>query len=98
MTVSVHKPYKGIHNTIAGNIHYYQQLHKKLEQRKAHQESVSLRNELKKKEKLMNYINEYDRIRGQLAKTHLGNGHVPASKDHLRTRKTDLEKIVKGAF
>ena len=49
MTVSVHKPYKGIHNTIAGNIHYYQQLHKKLEQRKAHQESVSLRNELKKK-------------------------------------------------
>ena len=46
----------------------------------------------------MNYINEYDRIRGQLAKTHLGNGHVPASKDHLRKRKADLEKIVKGAF
>ena len=68
MTVSIHNQYKGIHNTIAGNIHYYQRLHKKLEQRKAHQESVSLRNELKKKEKLMNYINEYDRIRGQLAK------------------------------
>ena len=91
--------YKGIHNSIASNPHYYKQLHKKLEQRKAHQESLSLRHELKKKEKLMNYINEYDRIRGQLAKTHLGNnGHAPESKDHLRKRKADLEKIVKGAF
>ena len=75
--------YKGIHTSIASNIHYYKRLHKKLEQRKAHQESVSLRNELKKKERLMNYINEYDRIRGQLAKTHLGNGHVPVSYTHL---------------
>ena len=98
MTVSIHNQYKGIHNAIAGNIHHYKQLHKELEQRKALQESVSLRKELKKKEQLMNYINEYDRIRGQLAKTHLGNGHVPESKDHLRKRKADLEKIVKGAF
>ena len=88
--------YEGIHDSIASNVHWYKRLHKKLEQRKTHQESVNLRNELKQKEKLMNYINEYDRIRGQLAKTHLGNGHVPESKDHLRKRKADLEKMVKG--
>ena len=88
--------YKGIHSTIAGNLHYYKRLHKKLEQRKTHQESVNLRNELKQKEKLMNYINEYDRIRGQLATTRLGNGQVPESQNHLRKIKTDLEKMVKG--
>jgi len=88
--------YKGIHSSIANNINYYKRLHKKLEQRKTHQESLSLRNELKQKEKLMNYINEYDRIRGQLSKTHTGNGHVPESKEHLKKRKADLEKIVKG--
>ena len=46
--------YKGIHSSIANNINYYKRLHKKLEQRKTHQESLSLRNELKQKEKLMN--------------------------------------------
>ena len=88
--------YKGIHSSIANNTNYHERLHKKLEQRKTHQESLSLRNELKQKEKLMNYINEYDRIRGQLSKTHTGNGHVPESKEHLKKRKADLEKIVKG--
>jgi hypothetical protein len=45
----------------------------------------------------MNYINEYDRIRGQLSKTHIGSS-MPESKEHLKKRKQDLEKIVKTNF
>ena len=78
---------KGIHSSVANNVNYYKRLHKKLEQRKTHQESLELVNEWKQKEKLMNYINEHDRIRGQLSKTHTGNGHVPESKEHLKNER-----------
>jgi hypothetical protein len=33
---------------------------------------------------MINYINEYDRIRGQLSKTHIGP-IMPESKHHLKT-------------
>jgi hypothetical protein len=89
--------YKGVNTTIAHHLHYYKHLHKRLEKRKANVENNNLRKEIQEKQKMMNYINEYDRIRGQLSKTHIGTS-MPESKDHLKKRKQDLEKIVKTNF
>jgi DNA repair photolyase len=79
--------YKGVNTTIAHHLHYYKHLHKRLEKHKGNVEN----------NKMMNYINEYDRIRGQLSKTHIGSS-MPESKEHLKKRKQDLEKIVKHNF
>ena len=75
-----------MNTTVAHHLHYYKHLHKSLEKHKAHVENNNLRREVQQKQKMMKYVNEYDRIRGQLSKTHIGN-HVPESKEHLKKRK-----------
>ena len=74
-------------NIIAKKLHYYKQLQRKLDAYNTKASSLTFRKHILERQKLNNYQNEYDKIRGLLSQSTLRN--VP----DLKKRKDDLEKI-----
>ena len=83
-----------LEKAIQNRMKYYKDLKDKLE---IHQTKVglnSLRNQWLRDQKIANYQNEYDRIRGELSKSNLQGKTV----EMLKKRKDMLEKLGSKAF
>ena len=83
-----------LEKAIQNRMKYYKDLKDKLE---IHQTKVglnSLRNQWLRDQKIANYQNEYDRIRGELSKSNLQGKTV----EMLKKRKEMLEKVGAKAF
>jgi len=55
---------------------------------------IAYRNNFLQSQALVNYINEFDRISGELSRTNI----PPATKEHLERRKNRLKGLVKEAL
>ena len=82
-----------LEKAIKNIMQYYKDLKNKLEiQTKV--SSLALRNQWLRDQKIANYQNEYDRIRGELSKSNLQGKTV----EMLKKRKDMLEKLGAKAF
>ena len=82
-----------LEKAIQNRMKYYKDLKDKLEiQTKV--SSLALRNQWLRDQKIANYQNEYDRIRGELSKSNLQGKTV----EMLKKRKDMLEKLGAKAF
>ena len=78
-----------VQHMIARKLHYYKQLQQQIDAHKTKEASIVLRKKWLEKQKLNNYINEYDRIRGMIAQ----NDRKGVSVEHLKKKAGDLEKL-----
>ena len=76
---------------ITNRLHYYKTLKDKLDAQATKASSIALRKQWLEKQKKMNYQNEYDRIRGEIARQTVFRGGTSLSS--LEKRKSDLEKL-----
>jgi hypothetical protein len=78
-----------LQKAISTNLHFYKNLQKKIDAHNTKATSITLRKQWLEKQKVNNYINEYDRIRGILSQSVLGTKNTT----QLEKRKSDLEKL-----
>ena len=78
-----------LQHMIASKLHYYKQLQKQIDAHKTKAASIHLRKQWLERQKLNNYINEYDRIRGMIAQ----NERKGVSVEHLKKKAGDLQKL-----
>ena len=78
-----------LQHMIASKLHYYKQLQKQIDAHQTKEASIVLRKKFLERQKLNNYINEYDRIRGMIAQ----NDRKGVSVEHLKNRKNKLEEL-----
>ena len=74
---------------IARKLHYYKQLQKQIDAHQTKEASIVLRKKFLERQKVANYQNEYDRIRGMIAQ----NDRKGVSVEHLKDKKKELEKL-----
>ena len=74
---------------VANRLHHYKNLKKALEAHETRTASIALRKKWYEKQRHNNYMNEYERIRGELSRSVLKG----ASKAHLERRKKTLETL-----
>ena len=78
-----------LQHMINRKLHYYKQLQKQIDAHQTKASSIEIRKKWLEKQKLNNYINEYDRIRGIIAQ----NERKGVSVEHLKKKAGDLEKL-----
>ena len=78
-----------LNDKIKRNLKYYKQVHEELKARKTKSALIHLRKNWLEKQRVANYQNEYDRIRGILSNSVSGQ----LTKDRLNERKLILEKM-----
>ena len=78
-----------LQHMIASKLHYYKQLQKQLDAHQTKEASIVLRKKFLERQKVANYQNEYDRIRGMIAQ----NDRKGVSVEHLKEKKKELEKL-----
>ena len=74
---------------VANRLHHYKHIKKLLEAHETRTASIALRKKWYDKQSNNNYMNEYNRIRGELSRSVLKG----SSKAHLEKRKTTLEAL-----
>ena len=74
---------------IKNNLAYYKRVQSDIDARKTKASLIMLRRQWVEKQKITNYQNEYDRIRGILSNSVTGE----LTNDKLNKRKVDLEKM-----
>ena len=74
---------------VANRLHHYKHLKKLLEAHETRTASISLRKKWYAKQYHNNYMNEYNRIRGELSKSVLSG----TSKAHLENQRKTLEEL-----
>ena len=74
---------------VANRLQSYKQLQKLLDAHETRTESIALRKKWIQKQKHNNYMNEYNRVRGELSKSVLSG----SSKAHLEKRKKGLQEL-----
>ncbi len=72
-------------NIIAKKLNYYKQLQRKLDAYNTKASSLTFRKHILERQKINNYQNEYDKIRGLLSQSTLRN--VPDLKKERKTLK-----------
>ena len=73
---------------VTNRIHYFEQLQKQIDAHSTKAESIALRKTWLEKQKKINYINEYDRIRSQIAQNQMTGRHgmsEPYLKQKMQT-------------
>jgi hypothetical protein len=83
-----------LESKIKNRMRYYKTLKDKLEIHQTKVALISLRNQWLKNQKIANYQNEYDRVRGELSKSHQQGKTV----EMLQKRKSKLEEMGAKAF
>ena len=78
-----------LQNMIASKLHYYKQLQKQIDAHQTKEASIVLRKKFLERQKVANYQNEYDRIRGMIAQ----NERNGVSVENLKKKAGDLEKL-----
>ena len=76
---------------ITNRLHYYKILKDKLDAQATKASSIALRKQWLEKQKKMNYQNEYDRIRGEIARQTVFRGGTSLAS--LENRKKTLESL-----
>ena len=76
---------------ITNRLHYFKNLQKQLDAQATKASSIALRKRWLEKQKKMNYQNEYDRIRGEIARQTVFHGGT--SLESLKNKKNVLEKL-----
>ena len=76
---------------ITNRLHYYKILKDKLDAQATKASSIALRKQWLEKQKKMNYENEYNRIRGEIARQTVFRGGTSLAS--LEKRKKDLEDL-----
>jgi UDP-N-acetylglucosamine pyrophosphorylase len=76
---------------IAHKLHYYKQLQKQIDAHRTKAASAHLRKQWLERQKVMNYTNEYDRIRGIIAQSVVKHG--PNTVEQLQKRAKKLEDL-----
>ena len=74
---------------IKNRLNYFETLQKKLDAHQTKEASIVLRKKFLERQKVANYQNEYDRIRGMIAQ----NDRKGVSVEHLKNRKNKLEEL-----
>ena len=74
---------------IANKLHYYKQLQKQIDAQQTKASSIKLRKDWLERQKLANYQNEYDRIRGIIEHNRVKG----ISIENLEKRRDDLAKL-----
>ena len=74
---------------IKNNLVYYKRIHDEIKARKTRSSLIHLRKKWLEKQRVSNYQNEYDRIRGILADSKTGD----LTADKLKERSDMLEKM-----
>jgi len=74
---------------VAHKLHYYKQLQKQIDAHQTKAASIQLRKQWLERQKLNNYTNEYDRIRGLIAQ----NIVKGTSVEHLKKRENELKGL-----
>lgn len=74
---------------VANRLHHYKHIKKLLEAHETRTASIALRKKWYDKQSNNNYMNEYNRIRGELSRSVLKG----SSKAHLEKRKKTLETL-----
>ena len=87
--VSMVKPQ--LQQAIKNNLNYYEMVQKKLDLHQTKVASIQIRKKMLERQKVHNYQNEYDRIRGLIAQNIVKHGDH--SLDGLRKREKALEKL-----
>ena len=74
---------------IKNRLNYFETLQKKLDAHQTKASSIEIRKKWLERQKVANYQNEYDRIRGMIAQ----NDRKGVSVEHLKNRKNKLEEL-----
>ena len=74
---------------IKNNLAYYKRVHEEIKARKTRASLINLQKNWLEKQRVSNYQNEYDRIRGILANTKTGD----LTKKALEKRSADLKAL-----
>ena len=74
---------------IKNRLSYFETLQKKLDAHQTKASSIEIRKKWLERQKLNNYTNEYDRIRGMIDQ----NERKGVSVEHLKNRKNKLEEL-----
>ena len=74
---------------IKNRLNYFETLQKKLDAHQTKASSIELRKQWLEKQKLNNYINEYDRIRGMITQ----NDRKGVSVEHLKNRTKNIRRF-----
>ena len=80
-----------IEKQITNRLHYYKTLKDKLDAQATKASSIALRKRWLEKQKKMNYQNEYDRVRSEIARQTVFRGGTSLSS--LKERKKTLESL-----
>lgn len=78
-----------LQEAIKSNLHYFETLQKKMDAHETKAASIQLRKDWLERQKINNYTNEYDRIRGLISQNTLKG----KTTTHLDKRKKELESL-----
>ena len=87
--VSMVKPQ--LQQAINNNLNYYELVQKQLDAHQTKVASIQIRKKMLERQKVHNYQNEYDRIRGLIAQNVVQNGGH--SIDGMKKRANELKKL-----
>ena len=76
---------------VAHKLHYYKNLQKQIDAHRTKAASAHLRKQWIERQKVTNFQNEYDRIRGMIAQNVVKNG--PNTVEQLQARADHLKKL-----
>jgi hypothetical protein len=76
---------------VAHKLHYYKNLQKQIDAHRTKAASAHLRKQWIERQKVTNYQNEYDRIRGMIAQNVVKNG--PNTVELLKKKTKKLEEL-----
>ena len=80
-----------LQQSIKNNLNYYELVQKQLDAHQTKVASIQIRKKMLERQKVHNYQNEYDRIRGLIAQNVVKNGGH--SLDGLKRRASELKKL-----
>ncbi len=80
-----------LQQSIKNNLNYYEIVQKQLDAHQTKTASIQIRKKMLERQKVHNYQNEYDRIRGLIAQNIVKHGDH--SLDGLRKREKALEEL-----
>ncbi len=80
-----------LQEAIKDRLNYFENVQKKLDAHQTKASSILIRKKWLERQKINNYTNEYDRIRGLIEQNTVRHG--PQTVEHLKKRRDHLEKL-----
>jgi hypothetical protein len=87
------RQFTDIEKHVANHLHHYKIQQRLLDAHNTKAQSLIFRKHIIEKQKMTNYENEYDRIRGILASSVAGRAVGTTNLDHVKNRAKELENL-----